>query len=63
VIGFAMIAILFLLAIARIKKYRRKITKKLRKSAREFFWNGFIRSTNLTYLKSFISMMLALKII
>ena len=46
-----------------VKKYRRPIYKKVRKAARDYFWNGFIRSTSLTYLKSFVAMILSLKLL
>lgn len=45
------------------KKYRRPIYKKLRKAANDFFWNGFIRSTSLSYLKSFVAVALAIKLV
>ena len=38
-----------------LKKKRDMIRKKAEAAAKDFFWNGFIQSAILTYLKSFVS--------
>jgi hypothetical protein len=46
-----------------LKSKREMIKKKVRKGAKDFFWNGFFQSTSLTYLKSFVSFGLATKLL
>ena len=46
-----------------LKNKRDLIKKKIKAAKKQFFWNGFIQSSNLTYLKSFVSFALALKLL
>ena len=51
------------LIFAILKSKRRIIKKKVKAAAKAFFWNGFVQTLNLTYLKSFVSFALATKLI
>lgn len=61
------ILLLFLFIVSAVfavmKSKRRMIEKKAKAAAKGFFWNGFIQSSNLTYLKSFVSFALATKLL
>ena len=46
-----------------LKNKRDLIKRKIKAAKKQFFWNGFIKSTNLTYLKSFVSFALASKLL
>ena len=63
-LGILLVFILIVGAIfAVLRSKRDMIKKKARYAAKAFFWNGFIQSTNLTYLKSFVSFALATKLL
>ena len=63
-LGIFLVFLFILSAVfAILKKKRNMIKKKAKAAANEFFWNGFIQSSNLTYMKSFVSFALASKML
>ena len=54
---------ILLLGMLIFRKYRRRIEKKLRGIMKDTFFNGIIRSLNMTYLKSFVAFALAMSIV
>lgn len=63
-LGIFIVFLFILSAIFTVFKAKRHVIKKKGKAAaKAFFWNGAIQSTNLTYLKSFVSFALATKML
>ena len=52
----AVIGVLVMLILKRSEKYKEKVTRKLHDFKLKFVWNGFIRSIQLAYMKTLVSM-------